>query len=176
MTALEITHSQTPEHVASLLAALRPVLPALVAPHESEGFLSSSSSPPRLGRPMVSYDLSGVAVGFLPEPAAAGNTGTTYHDLRRRLHATARTAALAVAPRYHAPSAHVTLARFVPATDLASPAARKRWVARVDEVNAWLEDEVWGRPQGEWVVGALECRAGAVWYGGGDVVARGREE
>lgn len=54
---------------------------------------------------------------------------------------------------------------------------------KIEEINGWLEEKFWPREggkrilKGEWVVGqekGLDCREGALWYGGGETVRLGK--
>src|SRR5690348_9601211 len=100
LTTLEIAHSRTAKEIASLVSSMRPAVPALT------GLTFTRRS--RLVKPMISYDLSAVAVSFLPasgeqvlsppsvppfpedivQPgqlngSAADSDDYTYHHLRR---------------------------------------------------------------------------------------------
>lgn len=194
LTALEITHSRTPAEITHLVGQMRPAIPSLT----NYTFTNRA----RLVRPMLSYDLAAVAVSFLPAagepvtspPLAAANTTTTtnngvnaglndaytYHHLRRDVFDLARTTGVDVASRYVVPSAHITLGRYLGQQDHATPGARERWVRAIEEVNAWLEREVWDRDDGaflgEWIVGqerGIDARCGRLWYGGGRTIMTG---
>lgn len=191
MTTLEITHTRTPEEIAALVNKMRSRIPDLV------NFTFSHRA--RLVKPMVSYDLSALAVSFLPaagEPilsppatplstdaeankaGAAGNhqidDGYTYHHLRRDIFDLATTTGVTIASRYVIPSAHITLGRYLTEEDHATPEMRRKWVEKIDEINRWLQEEVWDKPHGEfvgeWIVGqekGLDARHGTLWYGAG---------
>ncbi|ROW08176.1 hypothetical protein VPNG_06902 [Cytospora leucostoma] len=190
LTTLEVTHSRTPDEIASLVEQIRPSVPALT------NFTFAHRS--RLVRPMLSYDLAAVAVSFVPAagepvaspapasaPAAGGSDhevddAYTYHHLRRDVFDLARTAGVDVASRYVVPSAHITLGRYLGQEDHATPEQRERWTRTIDEVNAWLEREVWDRAEGpfvgEWIVGqekGIDARSGCLWYGGGRTIMMG---
>ncbi|KAI1463862.1 RNA ligase/cyclic nucleotide phosphodiesterase [Daldinia caldariorum] len=190
ITTLEIDFSRTAAEIEALKETLRPSIPRIA------NFTFRHRS--RLVKPMVSYDLSAVALSFLPAsseprlsppPAAASDSGEgsgdggdsyTYHHLRRDMWELAKDAGVIVTSRYVVPSAHVTLARYLADADHASPEQRKRWVDTIDEINAWLEAEVWdnagSRLVGEWVVGqekGLDVRVGTLWYGGGRTIQIG---
>lgn len=197
LTTLEITHSRTPPEVASLVRQMRPTLPALT----NVTFTHRS----RLVKPMLSYDLAAVAVSFLPaagEPvtspppcattatatpstSASNNAndssdGYTYHHLRRDVFDLAKKTGVDIASRYVVPSAHITLGRYLTQEDHATPALRETWIRKIEEVNAWLEREVWdmasGEFVGEWIVGqekGLDARCGSLWYGGGRTLMLG---
>lgn len=190
LTTLEITHSRTPEEITQLVEQLRPALPTLA------NFTHTHRA--RLVRPMVSYDLAALAVSFLPAagepvlsptPCATDPTPVnvphddayTYHHLRRDVFDLARSSGgVDIESRYVVPSAHITLGRYLTQGDHATPEARAAWVQAIDEVNTWLEREVWDREGGEfvgeWIVGqekGLDVRAGKLWYGGGRTVMMG---
>lgn len=197
LTTLEVTHSRTPAQVARLVDQMRPTLPALT------NFPFAHRS--RLVKPMLSYDLAAVAVSFLP---AAGEPVTspppcatvtvdgddsnqdalghqvddryTYHHLRKDIFDLARTSDVDIASRYVVPSAHITLGRYLTQEDHATPELRERWIRTIEEINAWLEGQVWEAAgeefMGEWIVGqerGLDARSGRLWYGGGRTVMMG---
>lgn len=142
---------------------------------------------------MLSYDLSAVAVSFLPaagekassptQPApdqladkiiAVEGDGYTYHHLRRDVFDMLQKTGVEVDSRYVLPSAHITLGRYLTERDHDTPEKRAAWVRTIEEINKWLETEVWdanrGPYIGEWVVGqerGLDARSGTLWYGGG---------
>ncbi|GAB1316219.1 hypothetical protein MFIFM68171_06429 [Madurella fahalii] len=197
MTTLEIAHSQTPEAIASLVSSLRPAIHRLT----SLPFTRRA----RLVKPLLSYDTSAIAVSFLPasgeevlSPAptpphredimhpglpgvnTAESDGYTYHHLRRDVFNVAQETGVAIGSRYVVPSAHITLARFLAQDDHATPELRERWIRTIEDINKWLEKEVWGVQDGEfigeWIVGqerGLDARNGALWYGGGRTIMMG---
>ena len=179
MTTLEITHSQTPSTIASLLSTLAPSIPSITD--------YTLTHHPRLLSPMLSYDTSAIALSFLPA-AASENDAYTYHHLRRDIYSMCEAAGVEIASRYTVPSAHLTIARFVTQQDILGDrgvegAKVERLVERIEEVNRWLETEYWPREGngvkegGEWVVGqekGLDCRRGTLWYGGGETVRLGK--
>jgi hypothetical protein len=183
MTTLEIAHLRTAEEIADMLASTRPVIPALTS--------LTFTRRARLVKPMISYDLSAVAVSFLPaagEPPLTAEDRTaeddeyTYHHLRRDAFNMA-TGHVEVASRYVVPSAHITLGRYLTQADHETPEQREQWIRAIDDINKWLETEVWnikdvkdGQFVGEWIVGqerGLDCRCGTLWYGGGRTIMIG---
>ncbi|KAL7623204.1 hypothetical protein AAE478_006885 [Parahypoxylon ruwenzoriense] len=188
ITTLEVDFSRTALEIDSLQKALRPSIPSIASyTHQHRS---------RLVKPFISHDLSAFALSFLPAagepplsppPVAPDDVAVlargdryTYHHLRRDLWARIRDAGVAVTSRYVVPSAHVTLGRFLTGEDHAAPEQRRRWVDAIDEINRWLEAEVWDNPEsrliGEWVVGqekGLDVRVGTLWYGGGRTVHMG---
>lgn len=185
LTTLEVTHSRTPAEIDQIVTQMRPTIPALA------NFTLGHRS--RLVKPMVSYDLAAFAVSFLPaagEPVTsptpdagaheALDDSYTYHHLRRDAFDLARSAGVDVDSRYVVPSAHITLGRYLTQGDHATPAARQRWTRAIDEVNAWLQNEVWDSTEasfiGEWIVGqekGIDARCGKLWYGGGRTIMMG---
>ncbi|KAF2147528.1 uncharacterized protein K452DRAFT_314659 [Aplosporella prunicola CBS 121167] len=107
MTALEVTHSQTPATIEALVAQMQPAIPS-IANH-------THAHHARLIKPQLGFDASAIALSFVP---ATGPTDTySYHHLRRDLYARVRGTGVDVASRYVVPSAHLTLARFICAED-----------------------------------------------------------
>ncbi|KII89997.1 hypothetical protein PLICRDRAFT_75040, partial [Plicaturopsis crispa FD-325 SS-3] len=143
MTVLEIGNSFTPETLSPLITALRPHVASLTA---------LPSDPITLDAPLLTYDASGLALSFLPLTNA-------YHRLRARLWAEVRAAGIDAKSRYVAPSAHVTIARFV---EGGVGVGREELVGILDGVK---EDVA--KWKGEWRLESLEVRAGNNWYGGG---------
>jgi hypothetical protein len=195
MTAMEVTHSLTPEEIDHLVSILLPNIDAIVdLPYHHRA---------RLIKPMVSYDSAALALSFVPasgeavlEDRRASEDEYTYHHLRRDLYTSIESAGVKVASRYVVPSAHLTIARFntpnvfgggdglmdnAPALD---PKRRRRWIREIEMINDWLETEYWPqrekeqsiRPGGEWMVGeerGIDFRKGRLWYGGGETIKLG---
>ncbi|KAI1270482.1 60S ribosomal protein L44 [Xylariaceae sp. FL1019] len=187
ITTLELAFSRTAEEIEALKNTIKPSIPAIASyTYEHRA---------RLVKPMISYDLSAFALSFLPAAdeaissplaAATGDDAVkqddryTYHHLRRDMWDLAKAAGVIIDSRYIVPSAHITLGRYLTDTDHATPEQRSKWVESIDEINSWLEKEVWGNPDadviGEWVVGqekGIDIRVGTLWYGGGRTVLAG---
>ncbi|EGP86511.1 uncharacterized protein MYCGRDRAFT_43901 [Zymoseptoria tritici IPO323] len=188
MTAMEVTHSRTPAEIEPLVDQITPHLePIFTLPHTHRV---------ELIKPYLSFDAQAIALSFAPAAATSPGDGQsgeapTYHHLRRDLHALLTTQAnTSIASRYVTPSAHLTIARFIEASDFldASTGEVDRGkvevlVETVEGVNRWLEEEFWTLEEGEgreegarWVVGeerGLEVKRGALWYGGGERVGVG---
>lgn len=188
ITTLEIDFCRTAPEIEALKETLKPSLPHIAS--------YTYQHRARLVKPMISYDLSACALSFLPAagepplspaPTAPDNVEVlaqgdayTYHHLRRDMWDLAREAGVTVSSRYIVPSAHITLGRYLTNEDHATPEQRRRWVDAIDEINRWLETEVWDNAEsdliGEWVVGqekGLDVRVGTLWYGGGRTVMMG---
>jgi hypothetical protein len=181
LTALEITHSLTPQQIKSILSHL-----GLTAIEKMTDYTFSHRA--RLIKPMLSYDGAAVALSFLP---AAGENlpkggrskdddNFTYHHLRRDLFNLAKETGVSIDSRYVVPSSHITIVRFLTQEDHDGDEKMKAFVEKIEGINAWLQEVYWegekGR-EGEWTVGSekgLDCREGTLWYGGGVTVRIGR--
>ena len=188
LTTLEVAFSKTPEEISSLLSTLRPAIPSIVN--------CTHTRRSRLVRPMISYDLSAFAVSFLPaagepfvspapmDPDTAEDVVQgdeyTYHHVRRDVFDMVQDTGLEVGSRYQVPSAHITLGRYLSQDDHDTPEKRRAWIQAIDEINEWLEREVWDKADGdfigEWMVGqerGMDARCGRLWYGGGRSIMGG---
>ena len=176
ITALEVTHSKTEPEIQKLVQDIRPIAPSLVS--------HTLTHRTRLIKPMVSFDAAALALSFVPaagESLPPGRTkeddAFTYHHLRKDLYELCTNAGVGVDSRYVVPSSHLTIARFIE-SGLGKEGVRAL-VEKIEEVNAWLEEEYWPKGDagikegGEWIVGeetGLVCRAGTLWYGEGETV------
>lgn len=53
----------------------------------------------------------------------------------------------------------------------------KAWIEEIERINKWLQEKFWSRDGLRWIVGeekGLDCRKGALWYGGGETVYLGQ--
>ena len=197
LTALEVTHSRTPEEIADLVSVARPAIPDIAD--------LTYTRRARLVKPMLSYDLSAIALSFLPaagervqspppvaphpesiihpgipDGTTEASDAYTYHHLRRDTFDKVQEAGLEIASRYVVPSAHITLGRYLTQEEHNTPTQRQLWVNTINRINAWLEKEVWDGSSteyiGEWIVGqerGLDARVGQLWYGGGRTLTTG---
>lgn len=174
LTTLELAHSRTPDEIADLVSITRPAMPSLT----SLPFTHRA----RLVKPFISYDLSAIAVSFLPAagesvrspppvpphpddithpglrgPSTAESDKYTYHHLRRDVFEAAQATGVPISSRYVVPSAHITLGRYLTQNDHETHEQREAWIQAIDKINVWLEHEVWdatdGEFIGEWIVG-----------------------
>lgn len=192
MTALEITHSKTAPEIASLVDTMRPSIPEITD--------YTFTHRTRLIKPTIGFDASALALSFVPAAGETSNTGSgrtleedkyTYHHLRRDLYELCGKSGVKVDSRYVVPSSHLTIGRFIEAKDFENDdgahdvAKMEKFLDKIEEINAWLENEFWPEHHhgnlpdgGEWIVGeekGLICRAGSLWYGdGGESVHTGK--
>ncbi|RFU25293.1 hypothetical protein B7463_g11049, partial [Scytalidium lignicola] len=181
ITALEITHSLTATQISSIVGNLGSDTIAKMTDYTFDHRA-------RLIKPMISYDAAAIALSFLP---AAGEglpskerskeeDNFTYHHLRQSLYNVASEAGAKIESRYVVPSSHVTIGRFLTQKDHDKPEKMKSWIELIEQINTWLVDEYWPSDdkQGiEWIVGqekGLDCRHGALWYGGGTTIRLGK--
>ena len=178
ITTLELAFCRTPQEIEEVKEMIRPIIPSVAN--------YTYQHRARLVKPMVSYDLSAFAVSFLPAagepevspaPIPPDNVSVlekgdnySYHHLRRDMWNQAKAAGVIIDSRYIVPSAHITLGRYLSHKDHGTPEQRKKWVDTIDNINEWLEGEVWGKTDseviGEWVVGqekGLDVRVGNLW-------------
>ncbi|KAG0646916.1 hypothetical protein D0Z07_6198 [Hyphodiscus hymeniophilus] len=187
LTALEITHSLTSPEIQSILTAMGPSTIEKMTDY-------TYSRRARLTKPILSYDGAAVALSFLPAagellPASSPQGRTkeddrfTYHHLRRDLFNIALASGVSIDSRYVVPSSHITVGRFLTQGDHDEKEKMQKWFEKIAEINGWLEREFWPRNEEErdvrkeWLVGdgkGLDCREGALWYGGGQTVRLGK--
>lgn len=196
ITVLEIAFSKTKAEVEDIVSQLGDSALKIVN--------YTNTHRPRLIKPMISYDSAGLALSFVPVAGELKNdeaNGTaaddryTYHHLRRDIFDMAHQLGVKTEARYNAPSAHLTLARFITQDGFSktngdgdgaeTTVDRERvkcFIEKIEELNAGLEAEYWPRPDGtvnsggDWIVGeekGLMLSKGTVWYGGGEQVVVG---
>ncbi|KAF2973486.1 hypothetical protein GQX73_g208 [Xylaria multiplex] len=187
-TTLELAFCRTADEIEDIKETIKPAIPTIAS--------YTYQHRTRLVKPIISYDLAAFAVSFLPAagepivspaPVAPDNAAVlkqgdsySYHHLRKDMWHQAKAAGIPVESRYIVPSAHITLGRYLTQKDHATPEQRKKWVDAIDEINEWLEREIWGKSDsefiGEWVVGqekGIDVRVGNLWYGGGRTILAG---
>lgn len=188
MTALEMMTARTAPEVEDLVTFLQENAPL----QDLVNYPLSHHT--RLGRPIVSYDTSALALSFVPlteqtenkSPGADGGS-YTYHHLRSDLYDLVTQSGCQIGARYIVPSAHITIARFtVPVGSDSSKELKLlceravKLVEKIEGINRELSSEHWerfGHPsRGEWIVGqerVLELNKGTTWYGTGNAVLIG---
>lgn len=189
MTTLEITNSQTSSEINTLVSCLEKsgVVPEII----NRSLIHHT----RLIRPMVNYDTTALALSFIPGPTAsdsqthtAADGAYTYHHLRRDVCEQVMSTGIKMNTRYTAPSAHITIARFITQEgfQLEEPNPDKAQIDKdrvrmlietIEVINHKLQHEYWSKEnraidsKGEWCVGqekGLEIHGGRSWYGGGE--------
>ena len=124
--------------------------------------LTSNLSPrPGLICPQLSFDKMGVALNFIPSSADA----YTYHHLRSDMHEIALESDVSIDMCYTAPSAHITLGRFVRNEFFETREARQKFLTLVEKLNGELQanQDVWRVGEGQ----GLELQLGYLKFGRG---------
>lgn len=189
ITALEVTHSKTADEIQRLVDQMRNKVPAITD--------YTSQHRVRLIKPTIGYDASALALSFVPAAGEGLHSGRTleddkftYHHLRRELYDLCKDTGVEVDSRYVVPSSHLTIGRFIETSDFADdqglpdPKKMEAFIAKIEEINTWLEKEFWPEHNdgkipdgGEFNLGeetGLDYRMGTLWYGGGESVHRGK--
>lgn len=124
--------------------------------------LSTLDTKPGLTEPQVSSDKMGVAINFLPST----KDGYTYHHLRSDAHALALESGVSIDMCYTAPSAHITIGRFIGNVSFEKDGARSRFVELVERLNKELKNI--SKEKETWKIGSdagLELQLGHVKFG-----------
>lgn len=191
MTVLEINHSLTEPEINQLVKMLEIKIPEI-----TDHVLRNRA---RLVKPMLGYDDSAIALGFLPAAGegsqwerSTADDEYTYHHLRRDVYDLSSSTGVIIASRYTVPSSHLTIGRFVTGQEFSiaqgdqavpNPEKMQEWIRTIEEINAWLQEEYWSESGhanaegGQWIIGeeqGLDCRKGRLWYGGGETVRLGQ--
>ncbi|KAF1932589.1 uncharacterized protein M421DRAFT_244738 [Didymella exigua CBS 183.55] len=123
------------------------------------GLVSTLDTKPGLVAPTISFDKMGIAVNFLPTDVSS----YTYHHLRSDMHAQALESGIDIDMCYTAPSAHITIGRFIGNKFFEIVETRKKFVQLVQDFNSVAVAEKDG-----WVVGesqGLEMQLGYLKFG-----------
>lgn len=121
--------------------------------------VSTLSNSPRLVAPRISFDKMGIALNYLP----SDSDPYTYHHLRSDMHDMALESDIAMDMCYTAPSAHITIGRFIGNRFFETAEARNRFVQLVKEFNKAQRGD-----QDAWGVGekqGLEMQLGYLKFG-----------
>lgn len=153
VTVYEITHSKTPQQLQPLVSAIRS--------HGLRLFEALPVERVKFDAPLVNFDTAAVAVTFLPVNVDGYSIAAFRSELAGRL------SELGVEwdGRYVAPTAHVTIARFVK-PELQN-ATMEQWLLKLDELREQCQQ--W---EGGWCLAdaRLQVMTDKSWYGGGTVV------
>lgn len=122
--------------------------------------VSTLSIKPGLVAPTISFDKMGIALNYLPSDAIS----YTYHHLRSDMHAVALDSGIkGIDMCYTAPSAHITIGRFISNKFFETAEARKKFVQLVKDLNDVQRGE-----KDAWTVGesqGLEMQLGYLKFG-----------
>lgn len=122
--------------------------------------VSTLETKPRLVAPTISFDKMGIALNFLPCDADS----YTYHHLRSDMHELALESGIkGIDMCYTAPSAHITIGRFIDNKAFDSQVKRLKFVQLVQDLNEARE-----KKSDSWTVGesqGLELQLGYLKFG-----------
>ncbi|KAF2189218.1 hypothetical protein K469DRAFT_563129 [Zopfia rhizophila CBS 207.26] len=122
---------------------------------------------PHLVSPQLGFDKMGIALNFLP----LDSDRYTYHHLRSDMHALALESGVGIDMCYTAPSAHITLGRFIGNSFFDVEESREKFASRVQEINEELRKRFEPNQGGsdfEWAVAgdrSLELQLGYLKFG-----------
>ncbi|KAH7088078.1 hypothetical protein FB567DRAFT_330966 [Paraphoma chrysanthemicola] len=153
---LELAHRHSLDYLHSVASAVGPA-----RLQKMLNMIATLPSKPRLVSPLLSVDVMGIALTFLP----SSEQDYTYHHLRADMHALALESGQKFDMCYTAPSAHITLGRFVGNSFFESTKARRDLVELVGKINDDLKTRM-GKE--DWVLceeESLELQAGFLKYG-----------
>ena len=156
LSVIELSHRHSVPHLRSVVEKI-----GLSLIHNVLDLVSTVNPKPGLIAPQLSFDKMGIALNFLPSAEAP----YTYHHLRSDMHALALESGVSIDMCYTAPSAHVTLGRFVGNAFFEEHEARKRFLRLVEGINHELKAERSGQV---WRVGedeGLELQLGYLKFG-----------
>ncbi|KAF3032224.1 hypothetical protein E8E12_003710 [Didymella heteroderae] len=154
LSVIELSHRHT-------VPQLRSVADAISAPRIQEilDIISTIETKPGLEAPSISFDKMGIALNFLPSDARS----YTYHHLRSDMHTRALESGIKIDVCYTAPSAHITIGRFIGNKFFGFAESRKKFVELIQDFNKVSRGEQEG-----WVVGksqGLEVQLGYLKFG-----------
>jgi hypothetical protein len=154
LSVIELSHRHTVPQLRSVAEQIGP--PTI---REILDLISTLDTKPGLVAPTISFDKMGIALNFLPSDASP----YTYHHLRSDMHAKALESGIKIDMCYTAPSAHITIGRFIGNKSFETAESRKEFVHLVQDYNNASR----GRQDG-WVIGesqGLEMQLGYLKFG-----------
>jgi hypothetical protein len=132
LSIIELSHRHSVTHLRSVVDKIGTSrLQAML------DMLSKLDVKPSLVFPQLKIDKMGMALSFVP----SSERKYTYHHLRADMHAAALESGISIDMCYTAPSAHVTLGRFVRNDFFGGEEQRKEFVRLVENINGELRAE-----------------------------------
>jgi hypothetical protein len=154
LSVIELSHRHTVPQLRSVAAQIGP--PRI---QEILDLISTLDTKPGLVAPTISFDKMGIALTFLPSDADP----YTYHHLRSDMHARALESGTKIDMCYTAPSAHITIGRFIGNKSFETAESRNKFVHLIRDYNNASRGQ-----QDEWIVGesqGLEMQLGYLKFG-----------
>lgn len=154
LSVIELSHRHTVQQLRDVSDQ--------ISPSRIQAILDQASklnTKPELVAPALSFDKMGIALCYLPSDAKS----YTYHHLRSDMHAMALESGIKIDMCYTAPSAHITIGRFIDNRFFETAEARDKFVQLVNAINKAQRKDRDG-----WVVGkthGLELQLGYLKFG-----------
>ncbi|KAJ4365983.1 hypothetical protein N0V95_000360 [Ascochyta clinopodiicola] len=155
LSVIELSHRHSVEQLCSVAEEIgKPRI------QEVLNLVSTFNRKPKLVAPQISFDKMGIALNFLPSK----DDTLTYHHLRSDMHALALDSGIGgIDMCYTAPSAHITIGRFIGNDLFETSESRKGFVQLIKDLNRErLGDDT------SWIVGesqGLELQLGYLKFG-----------
>lgn len=152
LTALEICHTKPADEVERLAKLVTPALSKAI---------EIADSGLTLYKPMVSFDQRAIALSFISKPPTSQ---TTYREALFNVVQDNTPPEVSPSSRYSAPSAHITMIRFI---DNLAPTQVQALTSTIESINKEIAESPI-----EWVFkpGTSHCHYGRTWYGNGTVI------
>lgn len=152
LTALEICHTKPADEVEHMARSMTPALSKA---------LEVADSKLTLYKPMVSFDQRAIALSFISKPPTSQ---TVYREALFNVVQDNTPPDVSPSSRYSAPSAHVTIIRFI---DNLDPAQVQSLISTIQSTNKDILDSP---IEWEFKPGTSQCHYGRTWYGKGTVI------
>ena len=127
LSVIELSHRHTIQQLRDVVDEIGPS-----RVQEILDLVSTLDSKPGLMAPTISFDKMGIALNFLP----SDTNPYTYHHLRSDLHTRALESGIKIDMCYTAPSAHVTIGRFIGNKFFECAESRKEFVKLIQDYNS----------------------------------------
>ncbi|EDU51171.1 hypothetical protein PtrSN002B_007672 [Pyrenophora tritici-repentis] len=157
LSVIELSHRHPVSHLRAVVEEIS--LDRIQSMLNACGASPTSKHRPKLVFPQINIDNMGIALSFVP----SSDQIYTYHHLRADLHTQALESGISIDMCYTAPSAHITLGRFVGNEYFKKDEGRKEFLRFIGKLNANLKEF-----QDEWAVGkkeGLELQSGYLKFG-----------
>ncbi|CAE7214403.1 hypothetical protein CFE70_009774 [Pyrenophora teres f. teres 0-1] len=157
LSVIELSHRHPVSHLRAVLEKIG--IDRVQRMLDAGGPCLISKDRPRLVFPQLNIDKMGIALSFVP----CSDQDYTYHHLRADMHTQALASGVSVDMCYTAPSAHVTLGRFIGNEYFKKDKGRTDFLRVVEKINSDLKGL-----QDEWIVAeeeGLELQLGYLKFG-----------
>lgn len=139
MTVLEIDNSSTKNRIKEIATVLLPHI---------DRIMTIANTGPELSNPLICFDANAIALSFT-------SVDRSHIEYRLELYDSIVACGVDIRPRYHTPSAHITITRFVEEIRNEDLMAL---IAQIKAINGSLVDT-------KWKISHCEYNYGLIWYG-----------